>query len=96
MINSLLTATGLGLGAGVNAYATLLVFGLLSRWHPSLFHDDLATFFASTPVLIVVGVLYLIEFVADKLAKANINVQAVYVVGLDGDLRGIVTPFDVL
>ena len=44
--------------------ATLLVFGLLGRWQPSLFHDDLAKFFASTPVLIVVGVLYLIEFVA--------------------------------
>ena len=71
MINSLLTATGLGLGAGVNAYATLLVFGLLSRWQPSLFHDDLATFFASTPVLIVVGVLYLIEFVADKIPTVD-------------------------
>lgn len=67
MINSLLTATGLGLGAGVNAYATLLVFGLLSRWQPSLFHDDLAKFFATTPVLIVVGALYLIEFAADKI-----------------------------
>ncbi|HEX9502057.1 MAG TPA: DUF4126 domain-containing protein [Thermoanaerobaculia bacterium] len=71
MINSLLTATGLGIGAGVNAYATLLVFGLLSRWQPSLFHDDLATFFASTPVLIVVGVLYLIEFVADKIPTVD-------------------------
>jgi hypothetical protein len=71
MINSLLTATGLGLGAGVNAYATLLVFGLLSRWQPSLFHDDLAKFFATTPVLIVVGVLYLIEFVADKIPTVD-------------------------
>lgn len=67
MINSLLTSTGLGLGAGINAYATLLVFGLLARWQPWLFHDDLAAFFASTPVLIVVGALYLIEFVADKI-----------------------------
>ncbi|HUJ14379.1 MAG TPA: DUF4126 domain-containing protein [Thermoanaerobaculia bacterium] len=67
MINALLTSTGLGLGAGINAYATLLVFGLLARWQPWLFHDDLATFFATTPVLIVVGVLYLIEFVADKI-----------------------------
>jgi hypothetical protein len=66
VINSLLTATGLGIGAGVNAYATLLVFGLLARWQPSMFHDDLAKFFASTPVLIVVGVLYVVEFFADK------------------------------
>jgi len=71
VINSLLTATGLGIGAGVNAYATLLVFGLLARWQPSLFHDDLAKFFASTPVLIVVGVLYLIEFVADKIPTVD-------------------------
>jgi hypothetical protein len=67
MISSLLTSAGLGIGAGINAYATLLVFGLLSRWQPSLFHDELATFFASTPVLIAVGALYLIEFVADKI-----------------------------
>ncbi len=66
MIPSLLTSIGLGAGAGVNAYATLLVFGLLSRWQPALFHDDLAHFFARTPVLIVVGVLFAIEFVADK------------------------------
>ena len=67
MINSLLTSAGLGIGAGINAYATLLVFGLLARWHPSMFHDELARFFASTSVLIVVGALYLIEFVADKI-----------------------------
>ena len=67
MISSLLTSLGLGLGAGINAYATLLVFGLLSRWQPGMFNDDLAKFFASTPVLCVVGALYLIEFVADKI-----------------------------
>lgn len=71
MISSLLTSAGLGIGAGINAYATLLVFGLLSRWQPGLFHDDLARFFASTPVLIVVGVLYLIEFVADKIPTVD-------------------------
>jgi len=67
VISSLLTSAGLGIGAGINAYATLLVFGLVARWQPALFHDELARFFASTPVLIVVGVLYLIEFVADKI-----------------------------
>ena len=71
MISSLLTSTGLGVGAGINAYATLLVFGLLARWQPWLFHDDLATFFAKTPVLIVIGVLYLIEFVADKIPTVD-------------------------
>ena len=67
MISSILTAAGLGIGAGINAYATLLVFGFLARWQPGLFHDDLAHFFARTPVLIVVGCLYAIEFVADKI-----------------------------
>jgi multisubunit Na+/H+ antiporter MnhB subunit len=71
MIASLLTSAGLGLGAGINAYATLLVFGLLARWQPNMFHDEMARFFASTPVLIVVGVLYLIEFLADKVPTVD-------------------------
>ena len=71
MIGSLLTAAGLGLGAGINAYATLLVFGFAARWWPDLFHDDLARFFATTPVLIVVAVLYLVEFAADKVPTVD-------------------------
>jgi hypothetical protein len=65
-ISSMLTSVGLGVGAGVNAYATFLVFGLLGRFMPSLFPGDLAQFFASTPVLIIFGLLYAVEFVADK------------------------------
>ncbi|MEA2162887.1 MAG: hypothetical protein QOK37_1014 [Thermoanaerobaculia bacterium] len=71
MIASLLTSTGLGLGAGINAYATLLVFGLLSRWQPAMFHDELAHFFATTPVLITLAVLYLVEFAADKIPTVD-------------------------
>ena len=71
MLSSLLTSAGLGLGAGINAYATLLVFGIVARWQPALFHDDLARFFATTPVLIVVGILYLVEFVADKVPAVD-------------------------
>jgi hypothetical protein len=71
MLASLLTSAGLGLGAGINAYATLLVFGLVARWQPAMFHDDMARFFASTPVLIVVGILYLIEFFADKVPAVD-------------------------
>ena len=48
-MTSLLTAAGLGLGAGVNAYATMLVFGLLSRWRPGMFSGDLAEFFSNCP-----------------------------------------------
>jgi hypothetical protein len=71
MITSILTAAGLGLGSGINAYATLLVFGLLSRWQPTMFTGDLAQFFSSTPVLIGVGVLYAMEFVADKIPAVD-------------------------
>lgn len=66
-MSALLTAVGLGVGAGVNAYATLLVFGLISRLRPGTFSGELADFFSSTPVLITVGVLYTIEFLADKI-----------------------------
>lgn len=71
MITSLLTSAGLGFGSGINAYATLLVFGLFARWQPALFHDDLARFFSTTPVLIVLAVLYLSEFVADKIPAVD-------------------------
>jgi hypothetical protein len=70
-MSTLLTAVGLGLGAGVNAYATLLVFGLLSRWRPTFFEGELAAFFSSTPVLIALGVLYAIEFIADKVPAVD-------------------------
>src|SRR5688500_7855997 len=66
LIGLLGTSVGLGIGAGVNAYATLLVFGLFARFNPGWFPGDSAQFFASTPVLVGLGVLYLIEFVADK------------------------------
>src|SRR2546430_10696450 len=71
MFASFLTSAGLGLGAGINAYATLLVFGLLARWQPAMFHDELARFFATTPVLITIAVLYLIEFIADKIPTVD-------------------------
>ena len=71
LVQSLLTSAGLGIGAGINAYATLLVFGALSRWRPGMFHGELADFFASTPVLITIAVLYAIEFLADKIPTVD-------------------------
>ena len=35
-----------------------------------------------------------LENVADKLAKANVNVHAIYVVGLDGDLVDLALAVD--
>lgn len=66
-----MTAVGLGLGAGVNAYATLFVFGLLTRLRPGMFDSNLASFFSSTPVLITLGVLYVVEFLADKIPAVD-------------------------
>ncbi|MBW3670535.1 MAG: DUF4126 domain-containing protein [Acidobacteria bacterium] len=70
-ISFLGTALGLGAAAGINAWATLLVYGFLARFYPSLFSGDLAEFFASTPVLITVGAAYLVEFVADKVPAVD-------------------------
>jgi Domain of unknown function (DUF4126) len=69
MITSLLTSVGLGIGAGINAYATMLVYGLLARY--AGLKGELAEFFASTPVLVVCGLLYVVEFVADKIPAVD-------------------------
>jgi len=71
MIESLLTAAGLGAAAGMNAWATFVVFGLMARLMPGTFEGELANFFASTPVLIAMGVMYTIEFVADKIPAVD-------------------------
>lgn len=65
------TALGLGASAGINSWATLLVFGLVARLRPVWFPGQVAEFFASTPVLITLGVLFLIEFVADKIPTVD-------------------------
>ena len=80
MIEAIITAGGLGVGAGVNAYATFLVFGLLARFYPGLFQGDLAAFFASTPVLIVVAILYGVEFLADKFPALDHAWDAVHTI----------------
>ncbi len=55
--------------AGLNAYATVLTVGLLLRHglltHP-LFREPAFQVLASDPVLVGAGVLYLLEFLADK------------------------------
>jgi hypothetical protein len=71
IVTTLLTAVGLGLGAGLNAYATLVVVSLVARFAPGVLPGDLARFFASTPILIAAVVLYAIEFVADKIPAVD-------------------------
>ncbi len=63
-----LFGTGLGLaaGAGLNAYAVLLVYGGLARLFPEEFPGAVARLLSGTPALAAAGVLFLLEFVADK------------------------------
>ena len=61
----MLTGLGLAGSAGLNAYIPLLVVGLLGRFdvlHLTSPYDGLS----SLPVLIVLGVLFAVEFFADK------------------------------
>jgi len=64
-VTAVITGLGLAGAAGLNAYVPLLVVGLLGRLgvlHLSAPYDSLS----DTPVLIVLGVLFAIEFLADK------------------------------
>ncbi|MGA4507097.1 DUF4126 domain-containing protein [Propionibacteriaceae bacterium G1746] len=53
-----------GWASGINAYATVLILGLLGRFGGLA---DVPTGFQRTDVLIVMGVLALLELVADKI-----------------------------
>ena len=68
-LNPLASALGLGMLAGVRLYATVLVVGLLLRFHwfplPAAWQH--ASLLADTRVLIVAGVACIIEFIADKI-----------------------------
>lgn len=68
---SLASAVGLGVGSGVNAYASLLVLGLVGRFFPGTFGSDASQLLSSTPALITLAVLYTIEFAADKIPAVD-------------------------
>ncbi|HET7901499.1 MAG TPA: DUF4126 domain-containing protein [Candidatus Nanopelagicales bacterium] len=64
-VTAVITGLGLAGAAGLNAYVPLLVVGLLGRagiLHLTAPYDSLT----DTPVLVVLGVLFAIEFLADK------------------------------
>jgi hypothetical protein len=64
-----LFGTGLGLaaGAGLNAYAVLLVYGAVSRLFPEAFPGPIAHLLSTSPALLASGALFLLEFFADKI-----------------------------
>jgi len=53
-----------GWASGLNAYACVLILGLLGRFAGA---DDVPHALTSTPVLVAAGVLFAFEFVADKI-----------------------------
>jgi len=52
--------------SGINAYAALLAMGLTIRLELVPLHSKVSDFFAQDWVLIALGILYLVEFFADK------------------------------
>jgi len=70
-MNSLpqLFGTGLGLSAaaGLNSYAVLLVYGAMARFFPEDYPGAIARLLSSTPALVAAAILFLLEFVADKI-----------------------------
>ncbi len=62
-----LTGLGLSAAAGLNAWVVLLLFNGLYRVLPQEFPGPTAEFLASQPVLTASLILFLAEFVADKI-----------------------------
>ncbi|MEE6272477.1 DUF4126 domain-containing protein [Georgenia wangjunii] len=63
----LLTGSGMALAAGLNAFIPLLGIGLLSRFTDLLTLPAGWQWIESTPALIILGVLLVVEVVADKI-----------------------------
>lgn len=63
----LLTGTGLAVSAGLNAYVPLLAIGLSARFFDFLTLPAGWAWLENPWVLIVLGILLIIEFVADKI-----------------------------
>jgi hypothetical protein len=66
MTNLLAAILGISFSAGLNTYATVLALGLLDRFGVVELPPSVRVV-ATTPVLIAAALLYLVEFVADKI-----------------------------
>lgn len=60
------TVLGISFAAGLNTYATVLALGVMHRLQFLTLPDGM-DILGSTPVLVAAGVLYAIEFIADKI-----------------------------
>lgn len=63
----LLTGTGLAVAAGLNAYVPLLILGLAGRFLPFVELPENWSWLSNEWVLVILGVLLVIEIVADKI-----------------------------
>jgi Domain of unknown function (DUF4126) len=70
VVSAVLTGLGLAGAAGLNAYIPLLVVGVLARLDVVSL-DAPYDVLASTPVLVAVGVLLLVEVLADKVPAVD-------------------------
>ena len=69
----LLTGTGLAVAAGLNAYVPLLVLGLAGRFLDFVELPSAWRWLENEWVLLIIGVLLVIELVADKKTKAKFD-----------------------
>jgi hypothetical protein len=69
-----LTTFGFAMGSawlsGINLYATVLTLGLLQRFHFVQLPGDLA-YLSHTWILVLAGLLYAVEFIADKIPAVD-------------------------
>lgn len=63
---SVITGSLLALSAGLNAYVPLLALGLLARFTPIISLPQSWEWVTSTPALLIVGILLLLEILVDK------------------------------
>lgn len=66
-----LTGTGLAVAAGLNAYIPLLVLGLAGRFLDFVVLPDAWAWLSNEWVLLVLGVLLVVEIVADKIPAVD-------------------------
>lgn len=71
IINTILTAFGLSSSAGLNAYIPLLLVGVLARYTDLITLNEPYNILEHPFVLITLGVLLIIEMLADKIAAVD-------------------------